>query len=74
MPTIEEKTEFSLQIEILKNKHKLTYMDCILLMCEENAIDIEAAATLISPNLKSKITEEAESLNMLKTKGSRLPL
>jgi hypothetical protein len=37
-------------------------------------LEIEVAATLITPNLKAKIQEQAESLNMLKDKGNRLPI
>jgi hypothetical protein len=51
----------------------LGYMDAICHHCKETGLEIEVAATLISPALKSKIKEEAQDNNLLK-KTSRLPI
>jgi hypothetical protein len=48
-------------------------MDAICHHCKETGLEIEVAATLISPALKSKIKEEAQDNNLLK-KTSRLPI
>jgi hypothetical protein len=42
--------------------------------CRETGLEIEIAATLINANLKSKIENDAMDNNMLKEKGSRLPI
>lgn len=73
MPTRDEIKKFSMMIEELVVEHRLGYMDAICHHCKETGLEIEVAATLISPALKSKIKEEAQDNNMLK-KTSRLPL
>jgi len=73
MPTRDEIKKFSMMIEELVVEHRLGYMDAICHHCKETGLEIEVAATLISPALKAKIKEEAQDNNMLK-KTSRLPL
>jgi len=73
MPTKDEMREFSLMIEKLSKEKDLTYMEAILYHCEQTEFEIEVAASLISPALKAKISEEAQKLNMIK-KQSRLPI
>ena len=41
---------------------------------KKTGLEIEVAATLVNANLKSKIESDALDFNMLKEKGSRLPL
>lgn len=72
MPTRDEIRKFSMMIEKLVGENSLGYMDAICHHCKETGLEIEVAATLISPALKSKIKEEAQDNNMLK-KTSRLP-
>jgi hypothetical protein len=72
MPTRDEIKKFSLMIEKLVTENNLGYMDAICHHCKETGLEIEVAATLISPALKAKIKEEAQDNNMLK-KTSRLP-
>ncbi len=74
MPTKEEMLRFSLGIEQLVANTDYTYLEAISEHCKETGLEVEVAATLITPNLKAKIQEQAESLNMLKNKGSRLPI
>jgi hypothetical protein len=74
MPTKEEMLKFSLGIEHLVANTDYTYLEAISEHCKETGLEVEVAATLITPNLKAKIQEQAESLNMLKTKGNRLPI
>jgi hypothetical protein len=74
MPTKEEMLKFSLGIEHLVANTDYTYLEAISEHCKETGLEVEVAATLITPNLKAKIQEQAESLNMLKNKGSRLPI
>ena len=72
MPTKDEMMKFALEIEALVAKTDYTYLEAIVEHC--TGLEMEVAATLITPNLKSKIHEQAERLNMLKTKSNRLPI
>lgn len=74
MPTKEECRVFSALIEnMVQNNRDMTYIDAIVEHCKETGFEIEMAATLLTAPLKSKITEEAESLNLIK-KTNRLPI
>lgn len=75
MSTREEITNFSLKIEELVKEKNLSYMDAILLYCENNNLEIEVAAKLISGALKAKLQVEAETLNFLpKSESLQLPI
>jgi hypothetical protein len=67
--------EFSLKIEsIVKEKHT-TYMEAVILYCDQNEIDVGSVSSLISKNLKEKIKMEAVDLRMLKIpKCGQLPI
>ena len=74
MPTKEECRVFStLSDEMVKNNRDMNYMDAILEHCKDTGFEVEMAATLLTASLRSKITEEAESLNLIK-KTNRLPI
>ena len=74
MPTKDEMLKFSLQIEQFVTNTDYTYLEAITEHCKETGLELEVAASLITPNLKAKIHEQAERLNMLKVKGNRLPI
>jgi hypothetical protein len=75
MATKEEITEFSIKIEEIVWMKDVSYMDAIVLYCEETGFEVELAAKLISGALKSKIKIEAESLHYLpKSNTAKLPL
>ena len=65
--------EFFLKIEDIVNDTKMGYMDSVLFYCEQNEMEPETAATLITGKLKQKIREEAENLNFL-PKTAKLPI
>jgi hypothetical protein len=73
MPTREEISEFSASIVKIADETRHTCMDTIIEYCEKTGIEIEIAATLISAHLKSRIREEAQSVNLIK-KAAKLPL
>ena len=73
IPSREEIKDFSLMIEQLSVEKRMGLMDAICHYCKESGLEVEISATLISPVLKSKIREEAESLNLIK-KTSKLPI
>lgn len=71
----DEITTFSLTIEKLAKEKNTSYMDAIILYCEQTGFEIEVAAKLISGALKSKIKMEAEELHFLpKSNTARLPI
>ena len=53
----------------------VNYIDAVIYYCEKNNIEIETVAAVIksNPKLKACIQIEAEDLNMMKEKHSRLP-
>lgn len=75
MPTKDEITEFSLKIEDIVWDKDVSYMEAIILYCEQTGFELELAAKLISGALKSKIKIEAEGLHFLpKSNTVKLPL
>ena len=71
----DEIMTFSLTIEKLAKEKNTSYMDAIILYCEQTGFEIEVAAKLISGALKSKIKMEAEELHFLpKSNTAKLPI
>ena len=59
--------KFSLIIEDIVKKHKeLSYVDAIVKYCDENNIEIDTTARLITKQLKEKIQHQSAQLNLLK--------
>ena len=58
--------EFSLKIESIVKEKRISYMDAVVLYCDENDIDTSTVSPLISKSLKEKIQVEATNLRMLK--------
>lgn len=73
MPSREEIKEFSDLIENVSYEENCSLVDAIVYHCDNTGLEIEVAATLISPVLKQKIKEEAEENNLMK-KTSKLPI
>ena len=65
--------EFFVKIESIVKDTRMGYMDSVLFYCEQNKMEPETAASLITGKLKQKIREEAEDLNYL-PKTAKLPL
>jgi hypothetical protein len=74
MPTKEEMSKFSRAIDALVANTDYNYIEAIVEHCKATGLEIEVAATLINANLKSKIEMNAMDNNLLKEKGSRLPI
>ena len=74
MATKDEMHKFSVEIESLVANTDYTYLESIVEHCKKIGLEMEVAATLITPPLKSRIEEQAEKLNLLKNKSSRLPI
>lgn len=67
------KDKFSITIETLVRDGGISYVDAIVFWCEQNEMEIETAAKLISPVLKEKMLVECQDLNIIK-KSARLPI
>ena len=74
MPTKDEMAKFAKSIESLVASTDYNYIEAIVEYCQLTGLEIEIAASLINSNLKSKIEANAMDNNMLKEKGSRLPI
>jgi len=66
--------EFESEIKKIQlDRHSITMIDAILEYCTIKNIEIETAASLVTPRMKSSIEGEAMKLNMIAPKA-RLPL
>jgi len=66
--------KFQDEIEDIVWMKDVSYLDAIMMFCEENDFEVEKIPRILSSSLKSKLREEAEDLSLLKTKSKRLPL
>jgi len=67
--------KFSLLIEDIVKKKKITYMDAIISYCEDNDIDPSSIGPLVNKSLKEKVKIEAENLNLVeKSSTAVLPI
>jgi hypothetical protein len=63
------------KIETLVSANGISYIDAVIMYCENNGLDVESVGDLISKNdmLRGHIEIEAEDLHFLK-RTSRLPV
>ena len=59
------KAKFTKLIQTTVLEKRLTYIDAIVDICEENKIEIEDISKFLSPVVKEKIEVEAMNLNYL---------
>ena len=67
------KANFSIIIEKIVKAKQISYMDAIVYYCEKNGMEVESAAKLVTPTIKSKLKVEAQELLFL-PQTSKLPL
>ena len=67
--------DFINDIEKMRQKNRVEYIDAIVTWCEKHNIEVEYVAGIIKkdPVLRSKLEVEAEGLNIIKRVGSKLP-
>jgi hypothetical protein len=71
----DEIVSFSYKIEQIVYEKDVSYIEAIILYCEETGFEVELAAKLVSEALKSKVKMEAEDLHYLpKSNTAKLPL
>ena len=63
---------FALEIEDIVKSKKISYMDAVVLYCEDNDIDTGTISSLINKSLKEKIQMEAEKLNLVEKSGTAI--
>jgi len=63
-------------VEETVRKKEVSYMDAIVLVCEDIKLEYESVPKLINVKMKKLIRNEALSLNMLKNKkkSAKLPI
>lgn len=66
--------EFETEIKNIMKTKMITTIESIIFFCEQRGIEIETAASLISPRLKSEIEAEAIASRMIISKKARLPI
>lgn len=73
-PTKEEIRNFSYTIDEMVTTSDYTYVEAIITYCDENELEYETAALLISDEIKYKIESEVVDKNLLVYKTNKLPL
>jgi len=69
------KKRFSKMVEEhVKEYPDSSYMDAVLFLCEERAIDPLDVSKLLAPAIKQKIEAEAMRANLVKGGGNQLPI
>lgn len=59
------KQKFVKLIEDTVHKTRMTYMDAVISVCQENEVELEDVRKFITPIIKDKIQAEAMNLNFL---------
>jgi hypothetical protein len=60
--------------QLIREKYPITMLDAVLLYCEQKGIEVETAASLITPRMKSTIEGEAIKARLIKNEKARLPI
>lgn len=67
-------SKFAKAIDALVANTDYNYIEAIVEYCKQTGLEIEVAASLCNSNLKAKLENDAMDNNLLKVKGSRLPI
>jgi hypothetical protein len=73
MVEIMNTSKFSMIIENYVKDKRCTYMDAVVLYCEEHEMEIESAAKLLNTRIKEHLEVEAMELNYI-PKVNTLPV
>jgi hypothetical protein len=60
--------------DLMKAKAPITMIDAVLLFCEQNNLEVETAASLISSKMKNVMESEAIKGKMIASKHAKLPM
>lgn len=64
-PAFKTANEFSLHIESLASKMRITHMEAVLLFCEQHYLEPKDVSSKINKSLKEKIEVDFRNLNYL---------
>jgi len=67
------KARFTAMVEEAVKNKKISYMEAIILLCEQNKLELEDMKKYVSDPIKEKLEAEAVSLNFL-PRGNQLPI
>ena len=73
MLKINDPVEFNKEIELIVKTKNMSYMDALLFYGDENKLESETLATMISSKVKAKLRVEAEELHFF-PKTAKLPI
>ena len=73
MIKIHDSVEFNKEIETLVKTKNMSYMDALLFYGDENKLESETIATMVSSKIKAKLRVEAEELHFF-PKTAKLPI
>ena len=62
------KKRFTTAVEVLVSQKNMSYIDAMTYIIEERGMDYMNVKKLLSPALKSKLTQEATELKLVKIK------
>lgn len=68
------KKKFAMLVEENVSKHKLSYMDAILKVCEDRELDPADISKLVSPVIKDKLEAECVQLRLIEGTTNQLPV
>lgn len=66
--------DFESRIKEQMQSKSMTMIESVIHYCQSNGIEVETAASLISPRMKSEIETEAINSRMIISKKARLPI
>lgn len=68
------KKKFAMLVEENVAKHRLTYMDAILKVCDDRELDPADIGKLVSPVIKDKLEAECIELRLIEGTTTQLPV
>jgi|TARA_B110000211_G_scaffold224237_1_gene275083 hypothetical protein len=74
MLKLKSSKEFCTDVENTVSVMRMSYIESITHLCEENNLEIENVTPLLSSFIKEKIKYEAEGLNLVRKSTEKLPL
>ena len=74
MLKLKSSKEFCTDIENTVSDMRMSYIESITHLCEENNLEIENVTPLLSSFITEKIKYEAEGLNLVRKSTEKLPL
>lgn len=69
---LEKVIDVTREIEDMKSKSGLNYIECVIEVCNKFELDVESVSEHLSQNIKEKIEADALQLNLLNYKINTL--